>query len=143
MPDALVLTPWVETTDPDTGLTGRTVLLQEMAQPERLVWVDVTAQFSGRIGAVGLPNVCAVWVRCDDAMLAAIDADPRFRVMYDDTSRLASRTLNNQQFNAVRTFLANRLGFTIEQIDASVGTRHNGRTVAEIVAALISYIRSL
>lgn len=141
MANALVLTPWVSTTDPDTGADSRTVLLQEMAQPGRLAWTDVTGQAAPRI--MQALNVCAVWVTCDDTMLAAIDADPRFRVLYDSGSRLASRTLNNPQFNAIRNFLINRLGFTSAQVDAAIGTSHGGRTVAQIVDALIAYIRTL
>ncbi|MCC6188203.1 MAG: hypothetical protein IT318_04185 [Anaerolineales bacterium] len=142
MATALVLSHWVELLD-DDGALCRTPLLDELAQPGRFAWRDVTGQLARRIGAAGSPNVVALLVRCDAALLAAIDADPRFRVLYDDGSRPAERTPTDAQFGAVRNFLSNRLGFTAAQIDAAIGTSHGGRTVAQIVTALLAYLRTL
>jgi hypothetical protein len=139
MSTALVLSLWV--TDEDgtrypfindalSGQTGWTV-------------TDVTAQQAGKILFPGLPNAVAVFVTCSPATLAVIDANVQLRVVYDDGSRLASRTLNNAQFNALRNFLINRFGWTTAQVDAAIGTSHGGRTVAQIVDALLAYLRTV
>ena len=78
----------------------------------------------------------------DQATLDAVDAEARLRVLYDDGSRLAGRVLSAAQFNAVRNFLTSRLGFTTAQADAAVGTSVGGRTVAQIVAALVAWLQA-
>lgn len=151
MANALVATPWVETVDPETQIVGReTLLVQTLAaarQSDPLVnWrmADVTGQQlepgTGRFRASS-PNT-TLWLGTFSAQaLAVIDATANLRVLYDDESRLADRTLNNNQFNQIRNYLTTRLGWNTAQVDAVIGTSHGGRTVRQIAVALLAYMR--
>lgn len=152
MPVALVATSWMEVIDTETGEIDRAPLLLSALSQQREVdptiswsWSDVTGQQlepgTGRF-RLGSPNTVFCLGTFSDNALAFIDTQSDLRVLYDDGSRLATRILTNAQFNQVRNFLAQRLGWTTTQIDAGLGTSVGGRTVAQLVAGLISYLRS-
>jgi hypothetical protein len=140
MAQALVMTPWTESAG-ERDLLLTTALITRQQTTPSVWWVqDVTGQAAPRI-PLG-PNACAALVECDVVTLAFIDGDSRFRVLYDDNSRLATRVLTNNQFNNVRQFFTQRLGWTTAQVDAALGTAVNGRTVGQMVDGLIAYLRS-
>jgi hypothetical protein len=142
MAQALVLTPWHTDEDGNRNLLLTVALITRNQTTFSQWWVqDATGQGAGRI-PFG-PNTCAALVECDVATLSFIDSDARFRVLYDDNSRLATRILNRNQFNAVRDYFITRLGWSAAQVDAAIGTEVGGRTVGQLTDALIAYLRNV
>jgi hypothetical protein len=78
MSRAEILTPWL-----GDGLTPETGYRPEVADDYAISgWEDVTGQDARNLKPD--PNLYAVIIRCDDTTLAAIEADPKYTVLWSE-----------------------------------------------------------
>lgn len=132
MATARVLTKWVE------GVGGRPRWAQLGVVFPQLAWREA-ARIDGRLMPPS-PNLCLVEVECTAAELAAIDADPRFKVVYDDLTRSQAATPQVAEFGQLRAWLASN-GVQPPDLDAVVGANVGGRRRGVIERRLAGWVR--
>jgi hypothetical protein len=136
-------TAWVLTKWSGDGQTPQTAWRPQIAVDFALDgWSDPVGQVL--VGRASLPLLAAVLIRCSDAVLAAIYADPRYGsgpVLWDSTRPL-SELITQAEFDALATWIRAQ-GFTLAQARAALGTQLSGRTRAQIAAAVRTALRSL
>ena len=77
---AEIITPWVSHLDDPSPMPSNH---PKLADDYTLAgWEDVTGQPSGNI--IPDPNLCIVKVRCEQAILTAIEADPDYEVLWSE-----------------------------------------------------------
>ena len=74
---AEVLTPWV-----GDGLTVETANRPELGEDYQIKIEDITGQPAGNLHPD--PNLYSVLVECDEITLAAIEADPKYHVVWSE-----------------------------------------------------------
>lgn len=132
MKKAIVSTRWI-----GDGLTTQTARRPAILDDYPLLaFRDVTNQ-AGRTG-FPTPNLNIVYIECEDAVMAQIEADNNYRVLHGDNFN-PDAVVTTAQFNAVRTWLSNR-GMTTNQMDAAIGTSAAGRTRRQIAVALLGWL---
>jgi hypothetical protein len=138
MPTAWILTTWT-----GDGLAPQTAWRPQVADDFALDgWSDPIGQ--SLTGRGVLPKLTAVQVTCSDAVLAAIYADPRYGsgpILWDDTRPLTD-LITQAEFDALTAWIRAN-GFTLQQARAALGTQLQGRTRAQIAAAVRTTLRGL
>ena len=128
---AQVLTPWLMEEDNERALLD-TLLVNHQGWK----WTDITGQPRANISPD--PNLYVVEVECDAKTLAAIEADSRFTVLWDDTKRPTSAP-SAAEFGLLVAYLG-RNGLAASAARAVIGNNPAGRTRAEISATLIAWL---
>lgn len=131
---ARVLTPWTQ-----DEIIGKHALLDTLlVNHQGWKWTDVTAQPSANLHPD--PNLYVVEVECDAKTLAAIEADSRFTVLWDDTKRPTSVS-SAAEFGLLVAYLG-RNGLAASAARAVIGNNPARRTRAEIADILREWLRT-
>jgi hypothetical protein len=74
-----ILTPWQEVVDEEGDISRWPLVTQEFSIQR---WSDITGQDATRI--VPSPNLLAILAEADETVIRLIEADDRFRVIWED-----------------------------------------------------------
>jgi hypothetical protein len=127
-----IITPW--TGDGTEDDPNRPRLMDNY----RFGFTDKTGQPSGALPPQ--PNIFVINVKVEDTVLAQIDADAEYYVLWEGDEQDASP--GAQEFGQLRAYLGQQ-GMDQEDINAAIGQSANGRTRLEITDDLITWLKSL
>jgi len=99
---------------------------------------DTTGQTPAQIPPE--PNLYAVWIEADPAVITQIQADSNYYVLWIDDGADVEPPSN--EFGQLRSFLSDA-GVDGPTVNAAIGSVSGGRTRTEIVEELKAWLRTL